>query len=163
MKNMKEKNCKGIRQRIFDALVSRLSLDADWVRGHIANCPRCQRRLAAAGRVDLALTILKSEPHSLDLLRRANSQAIGVLKHSLRTSDKAEKLKNMIPMPKLYEKCKKYQSSVLNAAACIMILAMFKAGVFKGIETFKETGSAVVKNYYVTNAGQDISDEIFSS
>ena len=163
MNTMKQKNCKGIRQRIFDALVSRLALDADWVQSHIANCPRCQQRLAAAGRVDLAFTLLKSEAHSFDLLMRANCQAIGVLKHGLRNSDKAKKLRRAIPMPKLYEKCRKYQSSVLNAAACIAIMVMFKAGVFKGIETFKETGDAVVKNYYVNNAGQDIFDEIFSS
>ena len=163
MKSMKEKKCRGVRQRIFDALTSRLSLNADWVQSHIANCPRCQRRLCATGRVDLAFTLLKSESHSLGLLMRANSQAIGVLKHSLRNTDRAEMLKTVIPMPKLYERCKKYQSSVLNAAACIVIMAMFKVGIFKGIEAFKETGDAVVKNYYVNNAGQDISDEIFSS
>ena len=155
--------CKRIRAWLLKAVSSRLGVDASWIQSHIASCPRCQRRLASVGKVNLALSIIKSQPHNLDLLMRANAQAIGVLKHSLREAPKARKLKVARPEPKLLERWRKYAHPATNAAACIAILLLMKVGVFSSMDKFQTQGQEVIKQYYATRAGQDVADELFSA
>ena len=164
MKTIKAKNeCRGIRGRLYEIISSRFGFDADWVQSHVANCPRCQRRLVSAGRVNLALSAMKTQPYNLDLLMRANTQAIGVLKHSLREAPKAQKLKTAKPEPKVFERLVKYRHSTLNAAGCIAILFFMKIGVFSSMHTFQREGEKVVKQYYVSRAGQELADEVFGA
>ena len=139
-----------------------LGPDATWIQGHIANCPKCQRRLASIGKVNLALSVIKSQPHKLDLLSRANSQAIGVLKHSLRNAPRAQKLKTLRPEPKFLESLGKYKYSIGNTAACIAIIFLMKIGIFSSMARFQSDGQKIVKQYYADNLGQEIADEIFS-
>ena len=155
--------CKNIKTWLYDAVTSRFGLNADWVQNHIVNCPRCQRRLASAGKVHLALAIVKSQTHSLNLLMRANAKTIDVLKHSLRYCPKARKLKKMLPEPKLFERCGKYKHSLANTAACIAILLLMKTGVFSSMDKFQSEGQKVVKQYYASHLGQELTDEIFSA
>ena len=155
--------CRTIRARLYDAVTSRFGLNADWAQNHIANCPRCQRRLASAGRVNLAISIITSQPHNLDLLMRANAKTIKVLKHSLRYCPKAQKLKKILPEPKLFEKCGKYKHSLANAAACIAILLLMKTGVFSSMAKFQSESQKVVKQYYASQIGEELTDEIFSA
>ncbi|MBA7609583.1 hypothetical protein ES703_16774 [subsurface metagenome] len=164
MKTIKaNKKCGHIRTWLYKAISGRIGFDADWVQKHIANCPRCQRRLASVGKVNLALSAIKSQPHKLDLLRRANAQAIGVLKHSLRRAPKACKLKAMLPEPKLLERWGKYAQPAANAAACIAILLLMKIGVFSSMDKFQREGQKVVKQYYASHVGQEMADEIFTA
>ena len=164
MKTVKANNkCRGIRGWLYEIISSRFGFDADWVQSHIANCPRCQRRLVSAGRVNLALSAMKTQPYNLDLLMRANTQAIGVLKHSLREAPKAQKLRTVRPEPKLFERLVKYRHSTVNAAGCIAILFLMKGGVFSSMHTFQREGEKVVKQYYVSRAGQELADEIFGA
>jgi anti-sigma factor RsiW len=155
--------CRRIRTWLNKALNSRFGLDASWVQNHIASCPRCQRRLAAIGKVNLALSAMKAQPHRTDLLMRANIQAIGVLKHSLRQAPKAHKLKVMLPEPKLLERWQKYAHPAANLAACIAILFLMKVGIFSSMDKFQAEGQKAVKQYYANHAGQDMANEIFSA
>lgn len=159
----KDNKCRRIRAWLYKAINSRFGLDADWVQNHIANCPRCQRRMASVGKVNLAMSIIKSQPHKLDLLMRANAQAIGVLKHSLREAPKARKLKAMRPEPKLLERWSKYRHSAANAAACIVVLFLMKTGVFSSMDKFQTEGQKAMRQYYACQVGQDLADEIFSA
>lgn len=154
-------NCSKIRAWIRKAISSQLSLESDWIQKHISNCRRCQRRMAHIGKVNLALSIMKSQPHSLDLLMRANRQAIGVLKHSLRHTPKAQKLKTYLPRPKLLERCGQYAHCVANVAACIAALLFMKAGVSSSVDKFQKEGQKVIKQYYASHVGKDLTDEIF--
>ena len=163
MKTTINNKCKSLRTWLYQALNSRIGLGATWVQNHIAVCPRCQQRLASVARVELAFSIIKSQPHNLDLLMRANTQAIGVLKHSLRNAPKAQKLKAILPEPKLLEKLGRYASPALKAAACLAILCLMKIGIFSSMDTFQTEGQKIVKNYYADNAGQELADEIFSA
>jgi len=164
MTTLKKNNkCKRIRTWLYEAISTRFSLDADWVQKHIANCPRCRRRMASLGRVNLALSLIKSQSHKLDLLSRANTQAIGVLKHGLREAPKARKLKTAQPEPKLLQKCAKYRHSAANAAACIAILFLMKIGVFSSMDKFQTEGQKAMRQYYASQVGHDIADEIFSA
>lgn len=162
MKAMNTNNkCKQIRAWLHREIGSRFSLNADWVQNHITNCHRCQQRFIAIGKVNLALSAIKSQPHNLDLLMRANTQAISVLKHSLRQASKAQKLKTILPEPKQLEKFGKYTHSVANVAACIAILLLMKIGIFSSMDKFQTEGKKVIKQYYASHVGSDLADDIF--
>jgi hypothetical protein len=114
------------------------------------------------GRVELAISLLKSQPHRLDLLMRANTQAIGVLKHSLRATTKAQLLRNIRPEPGIFERCAKYKRSFINAAACIAIAVLLKSGAFSSAQAFESQGRKAVEHYYASQAGEDIARDIFT-
>jgi anti-sigma factor RsiW len=159
----KNNTCRKIRNWLYQLVSGRFGIDADWVQNHIANCPRCQRRMASVGKVNLALSLIKSQPQKLDLLSRANARAIGVLKHSLREAPKAQKLKAAQPEPKLLQRCSKYRHSATNAAACITILFLMKTGVFSSMSKFQAEGQKTMRQYYASQVGQDLADEFFSA
>jgi len=161
LKEGKINKCRRIRGWLHEALRNHFSLNADWVQNHIANCPKCQRRFSSISRVNLALSLIKSQPHKLDLLMRANTQAIGVLKHSLREAPKAQKLKAMQPEPKLLEICSIHKHSAANVAACIAILFLMKTGIFSFTDTVQTQGQKVVKQYYINQVGKDLASDIF--
>ncbi|OHB68771.1 MAG: hypothetical protein A2Y77_11275 [Planctomycetes bacterium RBG_13_62_9] len=155
--------CKRIRQRLTDSVNRRLGPEASWVQRHVAHCPRCQRRLVALGKVNTALSIIKSQPHRLDLLMRANSAAVRMLNHSLRETQEANDLEQARPEPCLLERCSGYRQAVTNVAACIAILLLSKSGVFSSLDKVRTKGQTVMKQYYTTQAGEDIAREIFGA
>ena len=153
--------CKQIRGRLYTALNRHLGFKADWLNDHIVNCPRCQRRLVSCGKVNLAISFIKSQPHEFDLLKRANAQTIGVLKHSLRNEPKAQQLEKKLSEPKLLEKFSKYGNSLANIAACFLVLLLMKVGVFSSMDSFNNQGQKVIKQYYAKQVGEDLADEVF--
>jgi hypothetical protein len=161
-RNGSSNKCRRIRAWLHNIISSHLGNDADWIQNHIVNCPRCHRRLVSVGKVNLALSVMKSQPHKLDLLMRANNQAINVLKHSLRREPKARKLRVMRPEPKLFERWSKYTHSTANVAACIAILLLMKIGIFSSMDEFQNQGQKVIKHYYASQVGEDLADEVFS-
>jgi len=164
MNIMKVKDyCRQIKGLINRFLVDKFMLDRRWVQNHIANCPRCQRRVMLLGKVELAISLLKSQPHRLDLLMRANTQAIGVLKHSLRSATRAEMLRNVRPEPGFFERCARYKRSFANAAACIAIAFLMKASVFSSGQTFESEAGKAMKHYYASQAGEDIARDVFTT
>ena len=58
----KNNKCSKIRSLFHRIIEDRAGLDTPWVHEHIINCPRCQRRLVAIGKVNIALSALKSQP-----------------------------------------------------------------------------------------------------
>lgn len=159
----KYNRCRKVKTWLFESLANRIGPEAGWVQKHMADCPRCQRRLAAVSKVHLGLSMIKAQPHSLDLLMRANTKAVGVLRHSLREQPKAQKLRTARPEPKLSQKCGKYAHSAANTAACITILFLAKVGILGSMSKFQSEGQEAVKQYYASQVGQDMSDEIFSA
>jgi len=157
------RSCKGVRDRLYAAVRKHVGIEPEWVRNHVAHCPRCRRRLAAAAKVNLALSLIKSQPHSLELLQHANAGAVGVLKHSLRNCAKAQKLKTVLPEPHLPEKCRPYKNPALNAAACIALLFLTKTTIFSSMLNFQSDGQQLLKQYYTNQIGEDLADEIFYS
>jgi hypothetical protein len=155
--------CTQMRGWISRKLANTFTLDRPWIQNHIANCPRCQRRLIHLGRVELAIMLLKSQPHNLDLLMRANTQAISVLKHSLRTAPKAEKLRNIRPELSVIEKLSRYNRSIVNVAACILIAVIIKSSTFYSAKEIESRGQKTMEHYYAKNAGDDIARDIFNT
>ena len=154
--------CRRIRTWLYEAMSMRFGPEANWLHNHIMYCPRCQHRLVSCGKVNLALSFMKSQPHALDLLMRANTQAIAVLKHSLRCEPKAQMLERKLPEPKLLERCSHYGHSLANLAACIVILFLMKVGVFSSMNNLQTQGQKVIKQYYVKQVGEDLANEIFA-
>ena len=160
----KAKTCfRQLRDRVLRLLADSFTPDQHWIQNHIANCPRCQRRLARLGNVELAISMLKSQPHNLDLLMRANTQAIGVLKHCLRTTTKAEHLRNVRPDLSIIEKYSRYKHSFANVAACIVIALLMKSGTFSSAKIFETKSQKAMEHYYASNAGEDIARDIFTT
>jgi hypothetical protein len=155
--------CKQVRSYLCGIIADKLIFNKKWVNNHIAKCPRCQNRLAAFGRVESALSIMKSQPHNLDLVLRANNKTICALKKSLRQLPRAQKLATMYPEPTLFERCKVYKNTAVNIAACITILFLMKIGVFSAFDTFQTKGKEAIKQYYTRNVGEDLTKEIFNA
>jgi len=114
-------------------------------------------------RVDLGLSTIKSQPHSLDLLMRANSAAVRMLNHRLREAARDRRLEEARPEPRLVEKYAAYRAAVMNVAACIAILFLTKAGIFSSFDKARSGGQAVMKQYYTAQAGEDLAGEVFKS
>ena len=153
--------CRRIRAWLFTAMSSRFGPNTDWLHNHISKCLRCLRRFVSRGKVDLALSFMKTQPHRLDLLMRANVQAIGVLKHCLRQAPRARQLRTVLPEPKLLERCGQHGYAAANLAVCIAILLLMKISVFSSIDKFHTEAQKVIKQYYVMQVGQDLADGIF--
>ena len=154
--------CRRIRTLLYAAASRRFGPDAGWFQKHVAGCPRCRRRLAAYRKVDLAFSLVKTQPHKLDLLARANARAIAVLKHSLRTEPEVENLKSKLPEPKPLEMFRGFGRSFANAAACVAIILLMKTGVLSSMKQFQSTGQKGIKQYYTRHIGEDMAGEIFS-
>ncbi len=153
--------CRRIRAWLFTAMSSRFGPGTDWLQNHISKRLRCLRGFVSHNKVNLALSFMKTQPQKLDLLMRANAQAIGVLKHRLRQTPRARQLRTILPEPKLPERCGKYGYFAANLAACIAILLLMKTGVFSSMDKFHTETQNVIKQYYVMQVDQDIADEIF--
>jgi hypothetical protein len=151
--NIKNK-CRKIKNRLNST---------HWLLSHIADCPKCQKRLARLARVDIALSLLKVQPHSLNLLMNANTKAINVLKHSLRNAPKAEKLRNIRPEPSWLLRTGKPVSPILKTAACITVIILLKTGMFESMAKLQSEGKSFVEEYYAKHLGDDYADELFSS
>jgi hypothetical protein len=155
--------CRQIRHRLADSLSRKLGFNAGWLQNHIADCPRCRQRIMRVGNVNLALSLLKTQPHSVDLLMNANTKAVNVLKHSLRNAPKAEKLRKVRPGPGWFQRYSKCAQSILNVAACVMVVLLLKIGTFSSMANLQKEGGDFVEEYYAKHLGQDYADEIFHS
>lgn len=153
--------CKLLRQWMYSAFGRHINPEAGWMKKHITHCPRCRNRLISCGKVDLALSLIKSQPLDISLLMRANKQAIGVLKHSLRELPKAEKLRKIKPEPKIVVRLYRHMQPLGNMAACAAILLLVKTGVFSSIDGFQNKGQKVIRQYYASRIGEDLTEEIF--
>ena len=152
--------CRKLRTHLIDVVAGKLD-HACWLHDHILTCPKCQARITRVGQVDLALTALRSQPHSLDLVMKANTRAISVLKHSLREAPKAERLQQLEPAGGPHEKYGKHIVPLSKTAACLAVVLFLKLGIFSSMDNFRKEGNAAVEHYYAKHLGQEFADEIF--
>lgn len=156
-------SCYGRQQREknsgFALLRRRLSIR---LQNHIASCPRCRRRLADTGKVELALQLLVSEPHCLSLLQRANLAALKMLSHRQRYSPQADALRNALPRPNWTWRHSTCLEKLLQIAACAAVICLLKLGLFSFFRDIREEGQAAVRNYYASNLpDENLLEELF--
>ena len=161
IKRRSPNQCKRIRNWLYSTLDRHVNPESGWLQDHIANCPRCRKRFISCSKVNLALSFIKSQPQNLALLKHANEQAIGVLKHSLREAPRACELKKEQPEPKLLERLSRHLQPVGNLAACATILLLMKTGIFSSMDGFQTRGQKVIRQYYTNQIGEDLAEEIF--
>ncbi len=159
----RQEGCKRIRQWLVASLSRGLGPEAAWVQRHVAGCPRCQRRIAALSKVEMALSIVKSQPHQLDLLKRANTHAIGMLKHSLREAAQARTLENSRPEPSFLERSGRYRHHLANVAACLAIVLLTRTGLFSSLNRMNTRGEKFLRQYYASQVGEDLAGEVFGA
>ena len=162
MKRFNDKNqCRSMRNERCGVIRSVKMRLLERLSDHIAECPRCQRRLAMVNRVELGLMLMKTQPLEIGLLSRANNQALDVLKHSLRYAPKSAVLRNAKSDTNRLEKMRPGLERVMNAAACVFVVLMIKTGVSNSLLDYKQQGEAVIENYYARNLDSQMFDEIF--
>ncbi|UCD50716.1 MAG: hypothetical protein JSW27_24740 [Phycisphaerales bacterium] len=157
------KACRRLRRRCLMALSRRLGPDAAWVRRHVAVCPRCRARLYGWRRVELTMRVLKSQPHCLDLLQRANASTIKMLKHDLQEAAQARELVTARSEPSLLERSMSYRRWSTNVAACFVILFLAKSGLFTSLDRVTTGSERLVRSYYASRAGDDLAQEVFDA
>ena len=153
--------CRRLRQRYLMALARRLGPDAPWVQRHLDVCPRCRQRMAGWHRVELAFSALKSQSFSLDLLRQANSDAVKMLTRDLREAPQADHLTHAKAEPTLLERSLRYRHWATNVAACFVVLILAKSGLFSSLDRFNSGSEKLVRDYFASQAGDDLADELF--
>ena len=129
MKTAQNDPCRAVRGKWsnrMDSIFNRAF--GSFLRNHIEHCPRCSRRLMNLGRVEWAILMTKSQSHNADLVARANTAALHMLKHSLRFAPKAETLRAARPETGWFIRHSIGVEKVFNIAACLMVLAMIKFG-----------------------------------
>ena len=94
---------------------------------------------------------------------RANSQAIGVLKHSLRNLPGTRQLKEMRPDLAWYQRIGRCTQPIVNVAACLAIAALLRFSIFSSMDSFQDHGSDVLRTYYANHLGQEAADDIFTT
>lgn len=164
MKNANNKNkCATIRAKLRKAIMSSLQLNTGWMADHVATCPRCQKRLGNLARVNLAFSLLRSQTHSYDLFKNANTKAVNTLKHSLRNAPAADKLRHFQVRPNWFMRNYRPISSITSAAACIAILVLLKVSIFSSMDSLQEKGTDSLKRYYAKQLDEDIVNDIFTA
>ena len=128
---------------------------------HVATCPRCQKRLAATGRVEMSLCLMRMQPHTMDLLAQANTSALKYLKRSLRQTPCAERLRCAVPQPHRLEKARPMLERLINVAACLFIVLMVRVGLTKSLFEIKDQGTKVMENYYARNLDAQLFEDVF--
>ncbi|MEN6308196.1 MAG: hypothetical protein ABFD91_10605 [Anaerohalosphaeraceae bacterium] len=164
MKTSNTNPCKTIRQRLVGMVDSVLNRGwGSYLRNHIDHCPKCAERLVGLQRVEFAFLLLKSQPHRLDLLTRANTAALGMLKHQLRFAPRADMLRTANPEPHWTSRYGPGFEKILNVAACLLIIVLIKCGTTSFLKDIHKDGSQIMHNYYAKNLGQDIADELIET
>ncbi len=149
------------RQWLAAAAHQRLGPGAAWVQRHAARCPRCQQRLATMAQVDLALSVVRAQPHRLDLLMRANTCAVRMLSRQLREDARSQGLGQAEHESGVLEQRGRYRGTLTNVAACLAVLFLAKTGIFSSFDKANTRGQAVMKQYYASQIGEDLAGEIF--
>ncbi len=159
----RKNSCTEFIDRVSRLLAAGLGTDPRWVQEHVISCPRCRRRVARLSRVELALALVKNNAHNLNLLKRANTQTIGVLARSVRATARAERLRNTQPEPTILERSLKYRHAVARVAACVTVAVLMKVGTFASAKEFDSKGRKAMEQYYASRAGQELTSEIFKT
>ena len=148
MKTLNRNRCSRLRDKLIRPIESLISSDSNWLQSHLSHCSRCRKRFVDLSRVDFSLNILKSQPHSIDLLANANNKALGFLKHSLRYAPQAQTLRELKPKVKTIHRVTAIFTPLINAAACIGVVTIMRFGFFDSVKNFTDTGQQIVDNYY---------------
>jgi hypothetical protein len=162
MKTFNDKNqCRLLRNKRQGLTLAFKTRVLQRLNEHVAECPKCQKRLSMVNRVEVALMLMKSEPYKMGLLARANNKALDTLKHSLRFAPESTLLRQAKSDTNRIEKTRPFIEKALNIAACLFVFVMIKSGVSHSLLDYREQGENVIHNYYANNLDSQMLEDIF--
>ncbi|MBN1125524.1 MAG: hypothetical protein JXA82_10985 [Sedimentisphaerales bacterium] len=154
---------KRFQRRIGDSLAAWMGLESGWLAEHVAHCPVCQKRAGLHRQAELGLSLIKSQPRTIDLVKKANAQAVSTLQRSLRQTKKSDHLRQTRPKTFWSYPNVRTLQPLLSTAACLMVILLVKTGVFASMNKVRETGTNVVHSYYAHHLGQEMADDLFKA
>lgn len=152
-----------LRRGLLEALVNGQGRCTARLARHIRTCPHCRRRLRRIGRAELALSLLRTEARPRDLVSAANRQALEMLRASIRSAPKAAPLREVTARPPLGPRVLAAFEPLTRAAACLLVLCLARFGLFESMDTFQARGRKALRDYYVANVGEDLTEEALRS
>lgn len=157
--------CRLARQALWGgrepSRLRRPLLESPWIQRHVAICPRCQKRFAAQGKVNLALQLARSQPHRSDLLTQANRKALKILQRRVRQSPEAAHLPTTYPESRWWDRLRVYRSALTQMAACITLMTLGKIGLLGTMQNAQDRTQNAAHNYVTQRVGSNLADEIF--
>jgi hypothetical protein len=154
---------KRFQRRIGESMAAWMGMESGWLAEHVAHCPACQKRTGLHRRVELGLSLIKSQPQTIDLLKTANTQAISTLQRTLREAKKSERLRQSRPRTFWSFPNIRALQPLLGAAACLMVILLVKTSIFTSMNKVRQTGTDVVYSYYTHHLGQEMADDLFKA
>ncbi len=139
----------------------RFRLESRWIQNHIAQCPRCQRRFAAQGKVSLGLQLARSQTHGPALLAQANKQVLKMLQRGVRQTPEAVQLRSAYPHPRTWERLGAYRSALRQMAACIALMALGKIGLLGSMQQAQDRTEDAMRTYYTEHLGPSMAEDVF--
>jgi len=163
IKSQKNK-CRQTRQWLLESIGHQPAAKSGWLIGHVAKCPRCQKRMSGYARLSLGMSLLKSQPLDIKLMASANQQTIKYLKRNLRDKPQAIELKHAKPKNSPLNCIRTYSQAIVNAAACVTILFLMKIGVYSAFDDVQTKGQGIVMNQYDKHLGEDsnFTDDLYA-
>ncbi len=161
--NKKQDKCDKYQSVFADSVGSRPGAKSRWIYRHISACPRCRKRLERYNRLALAMSMIKTQPHSINLISQANSQALKHLKNSLSKTEEARVLQHSVVRPGIFQRWSRFSQALGHGAACMAILFLMKTGILSSMNKTQSQGRSAMKNYYKQRLGNDSAmlDEFF--
>lgn len=147
--------CGDVARRVGSWLAGRVDLPGR-LRRHVRQCPACRRRVAGAGRLRVAMALLKSARHDRDLLMRANRRTVAALSCELRADPAAERLRHQRPRTPLRLRLARYGQVIPHAAACLLIALLLRAGTLVERHDLTAAGREMLRDHYARRLDEDI-------
>ncbi len=154
--------CADVARRVAWWLAGRVGLPRR-LEGHIRHCPACRRRLAGAGRLRVAMALLKSARHGPDLLMCANRRTVAALSCDLRADPAAERLRYQGPRTPLRVRLARYGQVIPHAAACLLIALLLRAGALVERHDLTVAGREMLRDHYARRLDEDIVRSLLGS
>lgn len=115
---------------------------------HIRTCPACAQQVRQANRVHASFALLRTQPAPPNLLPRANSRALRMLRRAARASAAAHRLLRMRPGLTRWQRFEVHLARWSVGVAAAFILLLMRFGMMSGIAKTEATGQALVENWH---------------
>ncbi len=155
----KQSACRAATSWLVGAALDRLRDPLERLHEHAMSCPRCRQRLLGINRLQLGLTLMKSQVHGHDLLMHANRRAIAAMSYTVRALPQAEALRHAEPKFPWRQRMARYSQGLTQAAACLAVMFLLRLGVLHSISKLDEGSQRIAQEYQANHLGDDLNQD----
>lgn len=150
--------------RLAAAWLERVAMDRlggpiERLQEHATHCPRCRQRLLGVHRLQMGLTLMRTQVHGHDLLMRANRRAIAAMSYTVRDLPQAEVLRHAQPKFPWRQRMARYGQGLTHAAACLAVMLCLRLGIFQSVAKLQEGGQRMAQEYQANHFGDELNDD----